>query len=47
LLAELLLDVARKRHRVLFGGVFDGAFDGASDGVVELADEDVRTQRAA
>ena len=47
LLAELLLDAALKRHRVLSDGVFDGASDGASDRVAELADEGVRARRAA
>jgi hypothetical protein len=47
LLAELLLDAARKRLGVFSGGVFDGVFDGASDGVAGLADEGVRARRAA
>jgi len=47
LLAELLLDAARKRAGVRSGGVFDGVMGGASGGVAPLPDEGVRARRAA
>jgi len=47
LLAELLVDAARKRDRVRSGGGFDGVMGGASGGVAPLPDEGVRARRAA
>ncbi len=47
LLAELLLDAARKRHGVVSGGGFTGVFGGASSGVASLADARASTRRAA
>jgi hypothetical protein len=47
LLAELLLDVARKRAGVPSGGGFDGVMGSASGGVASPPDEGVRPRRAA
>jgi hypothetical protein len=51
LLAELLVDAARKRDRIRSGSGFDGGFDGvmggASGGAALRPDEGVRARRAA
>jgi hypothetical protein len=47
LLAELLVDAARRRAGVVSGSGFDGAFGGASGGVAPLPDEGAKPQRAA
>jgi hypothetical protein len=47
LLAELLVDAARKREGIQSGSGFDGVMGGASGGVVSLPDERVRARRAA
>ena len=47
LLAELLLDAARKRAGVRSAGVFDGAFDGATGGVAPLPDQRAEARTAA
>jgi hypothetical protein len=47
LLSGVLLDAARKREGVPYGGGLDGAFDGASGGVVSLPDTGVWSRRAA
>jgi hypothetical protein len=46
LLAELLVDAARKRDRVRSGSGFDGVMGGASGGVAPLPDEGVGARRA-
>ena len=47
LLAELLLDAARKREGVVSDVGFDSALDRASGGVAPLRDEGAKPQRAA
>jgi hypothetical protein len=47
LLAELLLDAARKGGRVRSGSGFDGVMGGASGGVASLPEERVRARKAA
>ena len=47
LLAELLLDVARKRPPGAFSGVFDGASDRASGSVVSFAEKAGKARKAA
>jgi hypothetical protein len=47
LLAELLVDAARKRAGVVPGGGFDSVLGGASGGVASFPDEGVRARRAA
>lgn len=47
LLAELLLDAARKSAGVVSGGGFPGALGGASGGVAPLPDDRAKPQRAA
>jgi hypothetical protein len=46
LLAELLVDAARRREGVVSGGGFDGVLGGASGGV-SLPNEGVGARRAA
>jgi hypothetical protein len=46
-LAELLVDAARKCDRIRSGSGFDGVMGGASGGVAPLPDEGVRARRAA
>ncbi len=47
LLAELLVDAARRCDRVCSGGGFDGAMDSASGGGAQLPGEGARARRAA
>jgi hypothetical protein len=47
LLAELLVDAARRREGVVSGGGFDGVLGGASGGVASLPNEGVGARRAA
>jgi hypothetical protein len=47
LLAELLLDVARKRPTCASGGVLDGASDRASGSVVSFAAKTGKARKAA
>jgi hypothetical protein len=47
LLAELLLDAARKRRGVRSGGGFDSIMGGAFGGVAPLPDDGAKRQRAA
>jgi len=47
LLAELLLDVARRRPARAFSGVLDGASDRASGSVVSFAEKAGRARKAA
>jgi hypothetical protein len=46
-LAELLLDAARKRDRVRSGGGFDGVMGGAFGRVASVPNDGVRGRRAA
>jgi hypothetical protein len=47
LLAELLVDAARKREGVPSGGGFDGVLGGTSGGVASPPDEGASALRAA
>jgi hypothetical protein len=47
LLAELLVDAARRSAGVVSGGGFPGAFDGVSGGVASLPDNGAKRCRAA
>ena len=47
LLAEVLLDIARKRRGGAFGGVLDGASDRASGSVVSFGEMAGKARKAA
>jgi hypothetical protein len=47
LLAELLVETARKREGVVSSGGFDSVMDGASGGVAPLPDKRAKARKAA